>query len=78
MRSALSLCASSLLTLLTCNGCKSFPILEVCITGDAGLICHDDRLPSGKQDYTRAANNDVCTNVQDYETGLAWAKAHDK
>jgi hypothetical protein len=79
MKSAQSLLKLFLLIVILPEiGCASAPIIEHCITGETQLICHDDRLPTGKQDYVRPANNDICTNAQDFNTLMNWVKEHDR
>lgn len=31
--------------------CRTPPLTEVCIVGDAGCVCSDPRRPDGEQDY---------------------------
>ncbi len=33
------------------SGCRSVPITEVCLVGDAGCVCSDPRRPEGEQEY---------------------------
>ncbi len=65
--------------LLEC-GCNTFPVIEVCILGDAGLICDDERIPKEKTYVKRFedSKNYICTNPQDYSSALEWVRRHDK
>lgn len=59
-------------TIFLSIGCHSLPPkVELCIIGNAGCICHDDRLPVGEQDYVRTFEqcvNYIATNPVDYQT----------
>lgn len=61
-----------LITSLAClSSCKSAPLIEWCIVGDAGLICIDPRLDEGKREYERTfkeAVNYIATNPNDLKT----------
>lgn len=81
MRNVALSCVAWLTISLTLSSCKSFPVLEVCVSGTKDgepMSCVDKRLPEGKQEYERYPNNDICTNPDDYNTGLDWVRRHDK
>ncbi len=63
------------LLIIGCAGRHKPPKIELCIIGDAGLICNDPRLESDVRDYTipiEDAKNYLCTNPDDYNTLQKW------
>lgn len=45
----------NLFVALLCIGsssCRTMPMTETCLIGDAGCLCIDPRLPDGEQEYT--------------------------
>lgn len=67
-----------LIILVMLSGCKTFPIVEICIHGENALICVDKRLPPEKQNYSRPWNNDICTNPDDFNSMEIWVRQHDQ
>lgn len=57
---------------LALSGCRlKPPMVLLCIIGDEGLICHDDRLPEGEEDFViphEESKNMVCTTADDFQT----------
>jgi len=58
--------------------CAGAPKVERCLTTEDHLVCHDDRLPKDRQDFTREyakdpeAINQVCHPANDYFTLREW------
>lgn len=51
------------------------PPRELCVVGDAGLVCFDPRLPVDKQSYVLPfpeSVNYIATNPVDYDAGQEW------
>lgn len=62
---------------LILSSCEHYtpPISELCILGDDGGVCIDERLPKDEQEYFLAQPdmlNYVCTNPADYDAQFNW------
>jgi hypothetical protein len=76
-----SACLLSLAVCLSLTGCKTAPKIEVCIIGDAGLLCFDPRKPDGEREYTRTylqSYNYIATNPHDFQTLIEYCERRGK
>ena len=77
MRNARLWLASSLASVVFLgSGCRTAPIVEVCLLGEAGCVCSDPRLPAGAQDYVltfEECRNYIARSPESEEILRRWA-----
>lgn len=79
MKNAASLFVACL-SIVTAS-CRTLPVTETCLIGDAGCLCVDPRRPDGEQEYTltfEECKNYVARSIESEIQIAEWMEAHCK
>ena len=63
------------------GSCRTMPVTETCLIGDAGCLCIDPRRPDGEQEYTLTfdeCRNYVARSAESEIKIIEWLEAHCK